>query len=619
MGDLFKGDSGPQKDMVDQFSRLVLGALNGNTNLPGIVSKNFTLPQYNGPLGVGINQSQQDMLGLQNLILQKYFGGGYNVNPPSGIYNMPTMPQGGYFNPAAGFTQSFFGPGYGSGRTIVDPNNPSQPYPGGQLGIPGGTPRRPIPPQWGGGDNLPAVPAMSTQSAANPFIPHEGNQFTVNMQTPGGTGPGEEYTTTVTDPSLLGLMNLPDVTALRGMTDDQRNSILQTIQDRLNGLGGFSFTHDGGGGASQSFSGSSAAQMLLGQIDPVAANDFAFLSSLSTAAPWMRDVILNPQSYGVSTDHNAGDQSFASASSAGPQRAGPVPPGADNPYGFNMNGISGGPSSYTFNPQFAGMNPFVASPGLNIPGLSNGLPTGNSPLPGTEQVMSSLLANFGNNGNISSRLNGGPALNSLLGGAATDTMSNLFTALDNQRKQSLNQDIGNLREQYSNNGLRFGTDLSRAITDRQSQSENNLLAQVAGVMPQITAQDIQGKTAGLGFQTQGADILSNLLLNSPGALTSLNMMPYAISGAQQGIAQGDLGLLTNPFNLNQISTTQNDTNAARAYQEFGRTQNLFPSILGFLGGTNPGQNTPSPFTQGVNAVNGIGQTAATALALKSMK
>lgn len=102
-----------------------------------------------------------------------------------------------------------------------------------------------------------------------------------------------------------------------------------------------------------------------------------------------------------------------------------------------------------------------------------------------------------------------PAVQSLLNGGGGD-IGQIYQALDAQRRQSLGTDIRDLREQFSGQGLRYGTDLANAITTRQGQSEQNLNATVAQLIPQLLGSQTQSRSAGLNFLAQIPQLLTSV-------------------------------------------------------------------------------------------------------------
>lgn len=174
-----------------------------------------------------------------------------------------------------------------------------------------------------------------------------------------------------------------------------------------------------------------------------------------------------------------------------------------------------------------------------------------------------------------------------------------FQALDAQRRTGLAQDTRDLREQFSFSGNRFGTDLANAIGQRQSQSEQNFLAQAAPLAAQVAPQSFGQQVSALGTAGQlgqGAGQQSlEALLGLPGAFSQTSLLPGQVAG------QG--------FNLGEQlrSIMQGDTAAKQA--EFTRTQGaLFPTLLQYAAGA-PQIYTPGIGQQLLGTGAGLGGAA----------
>lgn len=98
MGGLFKPGESDLASTANYLASKVGGAINGTYDLPGMITRGFTLPSYQGNVGVGTTQTQRDLLGLSNSLLGRYFGGGYAA--PVGGAPVYTPPTGG--GPAPG-------------------------------------------------------------------------------------------------------------------------------------------------------------------------------------------------------------------------------------------------------------------------------------------------------------------------------------------------------------------------------------------------------------------------------------------------------------------------------------------------------------------------------------
>lgn len=135
-----------------------------------------------------------------------------------------------------------------------------------------------------------------------------------------------------------------------------------------------------------------------------------------------------------------------------------------------------------------------------------------------------------------------PAVQSLLSGGGAD-IGSVFQALDAQRRIGLNRDIGDLREQFSSQGLRFGTDLANAVTRRQGESETGLNAQMASLLPALLQSQTGAQTAGLNFLAQIPQTLTQLGLGQQGNVVA-------------GLAQaGGLGLTGQGTRANALASS----------------------------------------------------------------
>lgn len=156
--------------------------------------------------------------------------------------------------------------------------------------------------------------------------------------------------------------------------------------------------------------------------------------------------------------------------------------------------------------------------------------------------------------------------------------------------------------------------------------------QAAGGMGQQSIQSLisaltQGGQLGMAQTGQGADILSQLLGAQQGAAGTLgqqtiagqNILAQLFGGQQQNALQAALGLpgataqiaglplnfAQQAFNLGEGGRSVQDQILARMYQDFTRQQGLLPNVFSFLGGTQTGQQLPSPWQTGTGAIGDI--------------
>lgn len=187
------------------------------------------------------------------------------------------------------------------------------------------------------------------------------------------------------------------------------------------------------------------------------------------------------------------------------------------------------------------------------------------------------------------QLLGSGAMQNLLGGGGADPNA-IYSALDAQRRTGLGRDVRDLREQFSFAGLRDSTDLQGAVAQRQAESEQGLMAQMAQIMPQLQAQQAQAQAAGLGaggalagMLGQGGQAAGQLgLQQQQNVLSALQGAgQLGLSGAQlgqQALGQaGQLGLGAGQLQQQALQAAMQGSLGARG-------QNA--DILGQLAGLN---------------------------------
>lgn len=211
------------------------------------------------------------------------------------------------------------------------------------------------------------------------------------------------------------------------------------------------------------------------------------------------------------------------------------------------------------------------------------------------QILQSLL----NRGNQSSQTPERSILDMLGAIGPQADLNSAFSALDTQRRTGLGKDIRDLREQFSFSGNRFGSDLANAIATRQTDSENNFLAQTAPLAANLAPQLFGQRVSALGTAGQlgqgAGDQSLQALLGLPGAYSTTSAVPGQV--ANQGFNIGE--------QLRQI--LQGDIGAKQA--EFTRTQGgLFPTLLQYAAGA-PNIYTPGIGQQLLGAGTTVGASA----------
>jgi hypothetical protein len=102
------------------------------------------------------------------------------------------------------------------------------------------------------------------------------------------------------------------------------------------------------------------------------------------------------------------------------------------------------------------------------------------------------------------------AISSLLGGGAGTDINQVAAMLDQARQPALQRDLGNLREQFSFNGLRNSTDLNQGAATLLGNSQAALTGQLANLMPQLAGLQSQNQLGGLSALTSLAGTQGNL-------------------------------------------------------------------------------------------------------------
>ena len=556
---------------ADYFSQVISQALQGKIDLPGLLQNTFTQPQYPGPLGAGITQSQSDYLNQQNQVLANYFGGRYNIGGggiPGGSWgNFPQVP---------------------SPTPPRQPTNPPQFFPG----FPGG----------GGGGGGGGQPGQGSGFYPPNFpqtgIPITGPQGSANYPLPQPVRPGP-------------VLTLPGAQLDSGMLTafaNQYQSPTESSQpsyspEQIQALVSEWTQRTGDPLQGQLVAGQILAQTtgdtsLLSQFDQNNQADRQariqqILSDPNTSSV-VRQMVSDP-SYGLAvTDYQRNSRPSQSGMPSY------VPPAAFSQGGGGANIPNTGNIPIAGNPnpsggQF-GMNPgFIRSAPdrtFDISGFGGG--GGNPSLQGLGAFAPGQTQFPGPSGS------GNDILQAFQQAATSGPyqLPAIASALEAQRQQQLARNQRDLREQFSATGNRFSTDFINALTQQQTESMNNQNATLAQLIPTLSGQSLQA------------------LLASPQALTQVSQLPYQLGGLSQQLAGGDINLLGQAYGGQEAARTAADTLAGRGYQEYQRTQNLLPHLLAFLSGAPAPEYTTSPFTQGVNTATGIGSLALGAKAAK---
>lgn len=142
------------------------------------------------------------------------------------------------------------------------------------------------------------------------------------------------------------------------------------------------------------------------------------------------------------------------------------------------------------------------------------------------------------------------------------SIQDVYRNLDESRRQGMTRDLGQLEEEFGVAGLSDSTSLYESAARTQRESEQNLLAEVSRIAPQLLEATTGRTTA-----------LSNLLAG----------LPFEVATAG--------------FNLGEGARSIQDLDLQRLYADFLRTQSLFPQILNYFGASGPVDYAPSPFNQ----------------------
>jgi hypothetical protein len=294
-----------------------------------------------------------------------------------------------------------------------------------------------------------------------------------------------------------------------------------------------------------------------------------------------------------------------------------------------MGGMTAGNPFLT---QLAGgqQNPFMSA----LAGVGNGQPMGTDMIGGAGQWLQQQMGNG--------------TIQNLLQGGQTADIGGIAAALDAARRPGLNRDIANLRENFSFNGLRRGTDIQNAVAARQAESESGMMGQLAQMMPQLTgqsnqtslgtlnaisnlagtqgqlgqmlgnlglgqgqlaAQGLQGAGSlfnqGLGIQSGAAEALNSGGLGAFGALGNLfnnqqgNSLQalLAMPGAFQGLSQLPGQMASQLFGMGTTLQNNSQQGIQNQIAGFNQQQSLIPLLMQFLSGTPQQQVTPSMLAQ----------------------
>lgn len=189
---------------------------------------------------------------------------------------------------------------------------------------------------------------------------------------------------------------------------------------------------------------------------------------------------------------------------------------------------------------------------FNMPGYEGDLSTGMTKLQSDAQgygtkALADFFAPGGGNDQLSKSLEG------------IMSVDDVYSALDSQRKQSLARSQNDLGEQFGVAGLGDSTSQFESATRQSTESEQNLMAEVARIAPQLIE---------------------------------------ATSSAAATKAGIPMGVATAGFNLGEGARQIDQQGLDRMYQEFIRQNSSFlPYLMQFLGGGGPVDYAPSPFSQ----------------------
>lgn len=211
----------------------------------------------------------------------------------------------------------------------------------------------------------------------------------------------------------------------------------------------------------------------------------------------------------------------------------------NNPAISRLLSLGSGGSTSSANPALASLLGFQASmPGLDLLQMFNpniGERGGLNAASG-QNVIGAAMSPLNDAQAMLRGFSSLPAVDALLSGGGGD-IGSIYQALDAQRRQALGGDVRDIREQFSNAGLRSSTDLAGAIGQRQAASESGMNATLAQLVPSLLSSQTQSRSAGLNFLAQIPQLLTQVGSTTGGL--NLGQQQNTISGL--GTA-GNLGL-----------------------------------------------------------------------------
>lgn len=208
-----------------------------------------------------------------------------------------------------------------------------------------------------------------------------------------------------------------------------------------------------------------------------------------------------------------------------------------------------------------------------------------------------------------------PALQSLMSTGGFDPAS-IFASLDTQRRAGLARDERDIREQLGTSGLRFSTNLADMFQTGRRESEANMMAEIARLMPQYGQVQQQGMSTGIDALLRAAQSMTgvgqtagqlglgrqqNVLsgLGSAGELglgagrANIDALIAAMTGAGQQTAQQQ-GAATGAAGLNLDAQSRSIQNLLTAMQGAGGLANqrtgMGADALSSLGNLNLGSS-----------------------------
>jgi len=248
---------------------------------------------------------------------------------------------------------------------------------------------------------------------------------------------------------------------------------------------------------------------------------------------------------------------------------------------------------------------------------------------------------IGQGADLLGQLSNSPQIMQLLSGGQGADINQIGQMLTDASAPGLSDNIQNLREQFSFNGLRNSTDLNQGVSNLMARNQSGIQGALASIIPQLTSganttalgagnllSQIGGTygnlgqmtgNLGLGGQGQQVSALSQLLQSQGGAGTALNqggnqqldILSQLFGGQQQralGAATAAPGAYTNIMSLlpqllqqqfGQGQTLQQDQQAGIQNQigAFNQGNSLIPMLLQYLQSTPQQQVGPSLLSQ----------------------